>query len=98
MRAMVDDVLSTGVNARIVAEVAHRTSILPLVLAGVGDAILPAGWTGTARQTGCEVLPLDSTSLLRVALVYRKTALTPAADAFLESTKHYAEQRISSPG
>ena len=43
MRAMVDDVMSTGVNAKIVAEVAHRTSILPLVLAGVGDAVLPCG-------------------------------------------------------
>ena len=41
MRAMVDDVMSTGVGAKIVAEVAHRTSILPLVLAGVGDAVLP---------------------------------------------------------
>ena len=51
MRAMVDDVLSSGVNAKIVAEVAHRTSILPLVLAGVGDAVLPAGWTGMARRS-----------------------------------------------
>lgn len=95
MRAMVDDVLSTGVSAKIVAEVAHRTSILPLVLAGVGDAILPAGWTGTARQAGCEVLPVDSTSSLRVALVYRKTPLTPAAQAFLESAKRYAAEKVS---
>ena len=93
MRAMVDDVLSTGVTAKIVAEVAHRTSILPLVLAGVGDAILPAGWTGTARRAGCEVLPVDSTLSLRVALVYRKTPLTPAAQAFLESAKRYAAEK-----
>jgi DNA-binding transcriptional LysR family regulator len=95
MRAMVDDVLSTGVSAKIVAEVAHRTSILPLVLAGVGDAVLPAGWTGSARRIGCEVLPIDSASSLRVALVYRKTSLTPAAQAFLECAKRYAAEQLS---
>jgi DNA-binding transcriptional LysR family regulator len=95
MRALVDDVMSSGVSAKIVAEVAHRTSILPLLLAGVGDAVLPAGWTGIARRAGCDVVAIDPPSYLRVALVYRKTSLTPSATAFLGCAKQYAAQQIS---
>jgi hypothetical protein len=95
MRALVDDVMSSGVSAKIVAEVAHRTSILPLLLAGVGDAVLPAGWTGIARRAGCDVVAITPPSYLRVALVYRGTSLTPSATAFLECAKRYAAQQIS---
>src|SRR6478672_10410908 len=93
MRTMVDDVMSSGVSAKVVAEVAHRTSILPLVLAGVADAVLPAGWTGIARRAGADVLAINPPSYLRVALVYRKTALTPAAEAFLDTVKQYAAEQ-----
>ena len=76
-----------------VAEVAHRTSILPLVLAGVADAVLPAGWTGLARRAGADVLAINPPSYLRVALVYRKTPLTPSAEAFLDTAKQYAAEQ-----
>ena len=95
MRTMVDDVMSSGVSATVVAEVAHRTSILPLVLAGVADAVLPAGWTGLARRAGADVVSIDPPSYLRVALVYRKTSLTPSAAAFLQVAKQYAAERLS---
>ena len=36
MRWLVDDILARGVSVEIVAEVAHRTSVLPLVLAVSG--------------------------------------------------------------
>jgi DNA-binding transcriptional LysR family regulator len=90
MRAMVDDVLSSGIAAHVVAEVAHRTSILPLVLAGVADAVLPAGWTALARRAGADVLTIQPPSYLRVALVHRNRRLTPAAGAFLQTVKDYA--------
>ena len=89
MRAMVDDVLSSGIAADVVAEVAHRTSILPLVLAGVADAVLPAGWTALARRAGADVLTIQPPSYLRVALVHRNRPLTPAAGAFLQTVKGY---------
>ena len=38
MRALVDDVLASGIEVSIVAEIAHRTSILPMVLNGLGRA------------------------------------------------------------
>ena len=93
MRTMVDDVMSSGVGAKVVAEVAHRTSILPLVLAGVADAVLPAGWTGLARRAGADVLAINPPSYLRVALVYRKSPLTPSAEAFLDTVKQYAAEQ-----
>ena len=43
MRALVDDVLASGIEVSIVAEIAHRTSILPMVLNGLGRAVMPVG-------------------------------------------------------
>ena len=97
MRAMVDDVLSSGIAAYVVAEVAHRTSILPLVLAGVADAVLPSGWTALARQAGADVLVIQPPSYLQVALVHRNRPLTPAADALLQVVKSYIAHPAGGP-
>jgi DNA-binding transcriptional LysR family regulator len=78
----------------VVAEVAHRTSILPLVMAGVADAVLPAGWTRIASLAGADVLAITPPSYLRVALVYRKMPLTPTAEAFLAAAKQYVAQHL----
>ena len=52
MRWLVDDALARGVSTEIVVEVAHRTSILPLVLAGVGHAVMPSSWAPLAHSVG----------------------------------------------
>ncbi|GAB2675913.1 LysR substrate-binding domain-containing protein [Saccharopolyspora gloriosae] len=82
MRRIVDDVLAAGVDVRIAAEVAHRTSVLPLVLQGVGSAVLPAGWVPLARRAGARIARIDHPAQLRVSLVGRAAPLTPAASAF----------------
>lgn len=98
MRQLVDDVLTSGVDARIVVEVEHRTSILPLVLAGVGHAVMPTSWAPLAERAGAIVRHIESSSVLRIALVSRTTALTPAARAFVECVESYvAERRTSGP-
>jgi DNA-binding transcriptional LysR family regulator len=98
MRQLVDDVLASGVDARIVVEVEHRTSILPLVLAGVGHAVMPTSWAPLAERAGALVRHIESSSVLRIALVSRTTALTPAARAFVERVESYvAERRTSGP-
>jgi DNA-binding transcriptional LysR family regulator len=89
VRRLVDDVLASGVDARIVVEVEHRTSILPLVLAGVGHAVLPSSWTLLAERAGAHVRRIEPTVLLRIALVSRTTPLTPAAQAFLTCVEDY---------
>lgn len=82
MRQLVDDLLETGRHVRIVAEIAHRTSLLPLVLAGVGHAVMPDSWRAIAEATGCVVRDIEPSSTLNVALVFRGD-LTPGAEAFL---------------
>ncbi|MGO2052467.1 LysR family transcriptional regulator [Arthrobacter sp. MYb211] len=94
MRALVDDLLAGGVNIEIVAEVAHRTSILPLVLAGVGHAILPVSWAPLARRSGLRVTRLEPVAELHVAIISRQSNLTPAARAFLSVAEAYAASSL----
>ena len=74
---------------QIVAEVAHRTSILPLVLQGVGLAVLPSAWAPLARQAGACTARLEPTAHLQIALLSRSAPLTPAARAFLTVARSY---------
>ena len=97
MRRLVDDVLASGVEAEIVVEVEHRTSILPMVLAGVGHAVMPASWTPLAERAGAVVREVDPASYLRIALVTRKAALTPSATAFMRIAQHYVSKRAPDP-
>ncbi|SDS72448.1 DNA-binding transcriptional regulator, LysR family [Pseudarthrobacter equi] len=91
MRGLVDEALASGINAEIVVEVAHRTSILPLVLAGVGHAVMPSSWAPTAHRAGLRTLLIEPASQLEVAILSRKEGLTPAARAFLK----VAEQHVT---
>ncbi|MBK1783369.1 LysR family transcriptional regulator [Prauserella cavernicola] len=97
MRQLVDDILASGVEVRIVAEIAHRTSILPLVLAGFGHAVMPSSWTPLAVRAGAAVHRIEPASYLRVALVSRTSGLTPAARAFLDVAAAYAQESAREP-
>ncbi len=90
MRWLVDDALAHGVEVEIVVEVAHRTSILPLVLAGVGHAVMPSSWAPTAHKAGLRTLLIEPVSYLDVAVLSRKEDLTPAARAFLDVAAEHA--------
>jgi DNA-binding transcriptional LysR family regulator len=89
MRQIVDDALASGVSLRIVAQVAHRTSILPLVTRGVGLAVLPAAWAPLVRSAGVRAVRIDHPARLHVALLSRPGALTPAARAFIAVARAY---------
>ncbi|MCG2623725.1 LysR substrate-binding domain-containing protein [Arthrobacter sp. I2-34] len=90
MRWLVDDILASGISVEIAVEVAHRTSILPLVLAGVGHAVMPSSWAPLARQSGLRVVGIKPTSVLYVAVLSRQADLTPSARAFLGVAADYA--------
>ena len=90
MREVVDQMLADGVALQVVAEVAHRTSILPLVLRGVGMAVLPSAWAPLARRAGAQTARLDLPARLHVALLSRQAPLTPAAAAFLAIGRAHA--------
>ena len=90
MRRVVDDILASGVPVEIAVEVAHRTSILPLVLAGVGHAILPSSWATLAEHSGLRVARIEPEAVLHVAVVSRPEDLTPSARAFLAVASDHA--------
>ncbi|SDC97681.1 LysR family transcriptional regulator [Glycomyces harbinensis] len=84
MRRFVDDLVAGGTEIFLAAEIAHRTSILPLVLAGFGHAVMPASWTPLAERAGAAVHRIEPTLHLRASLVSRPDGLTPAARAFID--------------
>jgi DNA-binding transcriptional LysR family regulator len=90
MRALVDDVLASGIDVSIVAEIAHRTSILPMVLNGLGRAVMPSSWTESARRSGARVQTITPESYLHVAAVSRRVHLTTPATALMVEARAYA--------
>ena len=90
MRALVDDVLAKGIEVSIVAEIAHRTSILPMVLNGLGRAVMPSSWTESARRSGARVQTITPESFLHVAAVSRRNHLTTPATALMGEARSYA--------
>ncbi|MEW2262481.1 LysR family transcriptional regulator [Streptomyces sp. NPDC047853] len=93
MRSIVDDITTGGTGTEIVTVVDHRTSILPLVITGMGIAVLPSSWTRLARRCGAVVAPLDPTAHLHVSMVGLPAHLTPAARAFRGLTESFAQGR-----
>ncbi|MFJ6983136.1 MULTISPECIES: LysR family transcriptional regulator [unclassified Streptomyces] len=85
MRTYVDTLRAEGVGLTVAVETEHRTAILPLVLGGVGLAVVTEAWRDLAERAGARVLDLEPRTLLHVALVSRPAALTPAARAFLDA-------------
>ncbi|GAA1687775.1 LysR substrate-binding domain-containing protein [Glycomyces endophyticus] len=91
MRRFVDDLLADVDGVHLAAEIAHRTSILPLVLAGFGHAVMPASWTPLAERTGASVHRIEPAWHLHVSLVSRPDGLTPAARAFVAMAETWSE-------
>jgi DNA-binding transcriptional LysR family regulator len=83
MRAYVDGLRERGIDFAIAAETEHRVSILPLVLAGVGLAVVTEAWRAIAECTGTRVLDIEPANALDIALVSRRGDLSPAAHQFL---------------
>nr|WP_112474151.1 LysR substrate-binding domain-containing protein [Streptomyces sp. ST1020] len=84
LRAYVDGLRARGVDFTVAVETEHRVALLPLVLAGVGAAVVTESWRAIARQTGVHVMDIEPPTVLDIALVSRHDALSPAASAFLE--------------
>lgn len=84
MRRVVDEIRAGGVDLTEVVETEHREAILPLVLGGVGIAVLAESWAPLASQAGALVLVLEPARYLHLALVTGLGELTPAASAFLD--------------
>ncbi|MFD7256547.1 LysR family transcriptional regulator [Streptomyces sp. NPDC059874] len=84
IRTYVDDLKAQGVDVRIAVETEHRMAFLPLVLGGVGLAVVTESWADLSVRAGALVLDLEPAVVQSNVLVSRKAQPTPAARAFLE--------------
>ncbi|KFG71304.1 LysR family transcriptional regulator [Streptomyces mutabilis] len=93
MRAYVDSLHEQGVAFEVATEIEHRVALLPLVLAGVGLAVVTESWRNLAHRAGARVLDIEPATVLNVGLVSRRGPLTPAASAFLATARAEASSR-----
>jgi DNA-binding transcriptional LysR family regulator len=79
----VADAIVAATDCRIVVEIEHREGLLPLVLSGVGAAVVADSWRPLADAVGLQVRRLAVDDALDVALVWQRHRLSPAATAFV---------------
>lgn len=96
LRALTDDMTADGLQVRIAAEASHREAMLPLILSGVGAALLPSSLSRLAGQLGAVVVGLDPPVLNPMALIHR-IELTAAATAFLETSFNESKNVLVCP-
>ena len=82
MRRVADAIIA-ATDCRIVVEIEHREGLLPLVLSGVGAAVVADSWRPLADAVGLQVRRLAVEDQLDVALVWQRHRLSPAAAAFV---------------
>jgi len=82
MRRVADAILA-ATECRLAVEIEHREALLPLVLAGVGVAVVADSWRPLADAVGLSVRELAATETLHVGLVWQHSRLSSAAKAFL---------------
>jgi LysR family carnitine catabolism transcriptional activator len=73
-----------GAHPRILVETGHRMATVPLVLAGLGAALLPARIAAQAHALGAVTCSLDPPMLRRAFLVCGRPVQAAAARAFLD--------------
>lgn len=84
VRAVLDDFVADGLPLRIVAEVGYREATIPLVLGGIGAALLPSALARLAGRLGAVVAGLDPPVVTRIMLVHHPE-ITHAAAAFVDA-------------
>ena len=85
MRRVANAILA-ATDCRLAVEIEHREALLPLVLSGVGVAVVADSWRPLADAVGLSVRELDSTEKLHVGLVWQQSRLSPAAAAFVTTS------------
>jgi hypothetical protein len=79
----VADAIVAATDCRIAVEIEHREGLLPLVLSGVGVAVVADSWRHLADAVGLRVRRLAVEDALDVGLVWQRHRLSPAAAAFV---------------
>ena len=85
-RALFDRIAESVGGLFVAAEVGDRSVVLPMVLRGIGASLMPDGWSDLAVRAGAEVYPFTPREQLPQWLVHRSGPITPATQAFLDTT------------
>lgn len=94
LRWLVDEMSLDGLPVQIVAEVAHREAVIPLVIDGLGAALLPWSLGRLAGRLGAVVVGLDPPVISRILLIHRRE-LTPAAAAFVDTAFTHPDNALA---
>lgn len=79
----VADAIVAATDCRVAIEIEHREGLLPLVLSGVGAAVVADSWGPLAEAVGLRVRRLAVDDALDVGLVWQRHRLSSAAAAFV---------------
>ena len=74
---------AAGEATDVMVETAHAASVVPLVLAGAGVAVLPEGMAAEAAAKGARLASLEPRSRATVSIVWRAGAIDAVAAHFL---------------
>lgn len=90
-RAVLDKARYAGIEVHVVAEILNRDMVVPLVLQGVGCALVAPPYAEAARQGGATIIGLDPPVTYPVQLLHRSGPLAPATGAFLRTIAGWSE-------
>lgn len=84
LRAWLDEQLElAGQPTEVAVETAHLASVIPLVLAGAGAALLPEGLASDAAAKGARVVRLTPSTSASVHIIWRDGRLSSLGEHFL---------------
>lgn len=84
LRVLLDEQLElAGHPPEVAVETAHLASVVPLVLAGAGAALLPEGLASDAAAKGARVVRLTPATRARVHIIWHPGRLNSLGDHFL---------------
>lgn len=83
MRRAAETVLAVT-GCTVAVEIEQREALLPLVLAGVGVAVVADSWAALARAAGLAVRALEIEETLHIGFVVPESRISPAAAAMLQ--------------
>jgi DNA-binding transcriptional LysR family regulator len=85
-RALFDRIAESVGGLHVATEVGDRSVVLPMVLRGIGASIMPDGWSDLAGRAGAAVHHFTPAERLPQWLIHRSGPITPATQAFVDTT------------
>jgi DNA-binding transcriptional LysR family regulator len=83
-----------GISPRVVAETHERAAVVPMVLQGIGAAVLGRGLARDASALGAVVCELDPPPAQNVIVISRPDQLAPAGRAFCKIAGTHSTRRV----